>query len=59
MEKLQEVLQAIIDKYGVSEEDAALINEALLNIESPEYEGSETEGGEEFADPYEGEAEQG
>ena len=56
MQELQEVLQGIIQKYNVEEADVAAINEALLNLESPEYEGAD-EGGEaeDFGDPCEGE----
>lgn len=56
MQELQEILQGIIQKYNVEEADVAAINEALLNLESPEYEGAD-EGGEaeDFEDPYDGE----
>lgn len=53
MQELQEVLQGIIQKYNVEEADVAAINEALLNLESPEYEGADEGGeGDDFEDPY-------
>lgn len=59
MEQLQEVLQAMIEKYSIAEEDIALINEALINLEAPEYEGAEQAGEGEFQDPYAGTEEEG
>lgn len=59
MEELQQILNDIISKYGISEEDANILQEALINIEAPEYKDAEKTEGEDFNDPYAEEGKEG